>query len=381
MGNHKQCAGKTVASINTRCRQVLDTVKAAIALVKEYGGILIVAGDFLDVVRPEAPVLAEVQKLLSEVDCFLLKGNHESVSAQKGDHSLAPLAPVCTIVEEPTIEIMAYKHDQKCAVFFVPFRPEAGVVYIERDVKALTEQWNTMCSEEGIKTHLPKVLVIHAGISDASTNSIMSGTREQIGVRDLARICSENDILNVFAGNWHDRKTIVDSTTGVVVHQIGALCPTGWNNPGLDLYGTVSRYTAPGHKPEDTIIPGPRFIQAASMEEALSLSSTYERPDLVYVKIVTDIENYGKESAQLNACIESGTICGGSCLLDKKDMDTKAIQAADNAREALTTENALAEYVEEMPLKELPDGLNTEKYDEEFLREEIFHLCSNFMKG
>lgn len=83
-----------VGSINTRCRSILNVLETTVSEVVKHNGVLIVAGDLIDVVRPEAPILAECQRILGECTTVLLKGNHESNSDVPNDNALSPLAPV-----------------------------------------------------------------------------------------------------------------------------------------------------------------------------------------------------------------------------------------------------------------------------------------------
>jgi len=72
-------------------------------------------------------------------------------------------------------------------------------------------------------------------------------------------------LKHYIAGDWHEhRKWQVNDCTVV---QVGALCPTGWNNPGHTGYGSLICITDGVYSRIE--IKGPRFIHGASREDVL----------------------------------------------------------------------------------------------------------------
>ena len=108
-GNHKRFGGATEASLNERCRHVLDVFdRACAATIASGAGYMIVAGDLFDVARPEPSLLARVQTALRNlreegVEPILLVGNHEKTSTAVGDNALAPLRDHARVIYRPEL--------------------------------------------------------------------------------------------------------------------------------------------------------------------------------------------------------------------------------------------------------------------------------------
>lgn len=74
-----------------------------------------------------------------------------------------------------------------------------------------------------------------AWLSDSETPDFLS--HGALPVDTAFALCSEYNACAWLSGDWHSRK--VWERGGVTVAQVGALCPTGFDNPGLTGYGSV----------------------------------------------------------------------------------------------------------------------------------------------
>lgn len=63
----------------------------------------------------------------------------------------------------------------------------------------------------------------------------------------------------------------------MIIMQGGALCATGWDNPGLHGYGTVALWDTDEHRLSWQELPGPRFCVARSDEEEASIVAEAQR--------------------------------------------------------------------------------------------------------
>jgi hypothetical protein len=61
------------------------------------------------------------------------------------------------------------------------------------------------------------------------------------------------------------------------IMQIGSLCPTGWDNAGLDGYGTVALWDTDTQALTWRVLPGPRFCVARSADEEESIIGVAKR--------------------------------------------------------------------------------------------------------
>jgi hypothetical protein len=90
------------------------------------------------------------------------------------------------------------------------------------------------------------------------------------------------NIKAICLGDWHQRRLWMDgkrrgdapsspvrigADAEHVILQGGALCPTGFDNPGLRGYGTLAFWDQDAHQLSWQEIPGPRFCVARSDEE------------------------------------------------------------------------------------------------------------------
>ncbi len=364
LGNHKRFGGEVLTSMNERCRMAVETFAAAAKVArKEQCDSFIVAGDLFDYARPEAPLLAAVLSVLEEteadgVEVFLLRGNHEQVSNAFGDHALAPLRAWSRIVEVPQHSTRWAGKDCGLEVFFVPFQPGHAREWLPGAVRALVG-----ASEAGGKSRaagVVRLLVLHLGIKDAKTAPWLHACADSIDVELLGAICDDAAIPYVFAGNWHDRREWrLPNQLGTYVLQLGALCPTGWDNPGLEGYGTVAIFDdeAASKLREDAVriveIPGPRFVKAASKKEAqVEMVSARKAGHKLFVSFDAQPEDLEELTTIVEAATQRGDIRGGEVVPNQEVAIVKAKSAAFAAKSAKTLLEALAAFIRVMPMPE-----------------------------
>lgn len=353
LGNHKRFGGDTVGSINARGRLALDTFRAAVARARVLkASHFIVAGDLIDYARPEAPLLAEVQDILRRdggdiEEVFLMLGNHEQVSTYEGDHALGPLAAEghVTVVDRPMFRLL---DDAGTELVLVPFQPGHAREWLGRVVR------DTLASSEGAGSSArasggARILVLHLGIKDAKTPPWLAGASDAIDIDLLGPICEENGIDYVLAGNWHDRREW-RVKAGAHVLQIGALVPTGWDNPGLEGYGGLALFDrAAGLTSEE--IPGPRFVKAATKKDAqVDMAAARKAGHKLFVSFDAQPDDLAELTTLVAAATERGDIVGGEVIPNQEVAIIKAKSAAFAAKSAKTLHESLDNYVRVMPL-------------------------------
>lgn len=344
-GNHKRHGGPAEASLNRRCREALAALRAAVELADAEGcDAGVVLGDLVDYQRPEAQLLAELRGTFegSRARWHVLLGNHDMTSTQPGDHALGPLRGAAAVWERPEALDLG---DLELAL--LPFRP--GVPVAAWLPAELAARW-PLASKRS-----PRALCLHAGLSDARTPPWLRGSVDSVDVDLLARLCAAHGFERAFAGNWHDRRSWELWAPGppptrgnvrVELLQLGALVPTGWDNPGVDGYGTVAVWD--GASVRVLEVPGPRFVKAAGRlpsEVRAVAEAARGAGHSPYVEVTAAAEHLADAAAVLEALDLPGEV-----LPEAGDALVAARSAAVAARSAETLEEALGAFVREMPL-------------------------------
>lgn len=373
IGNHNRFARGTMkGGINARASKALDAFRRAVDQWDDPEHTLIVAGDLLDVVRPEPQLLAETQKILNG-GCglaHLLVGNHEQASDLPGDHALGVMHPVAMVTERPQVYV-----EGGTLVWLLPYRADLKPEdYIE---SALAE----IVNGSDLPSHTHSILVGHFGIEDSRTPVWLRGGHGSIHANKLHEICQRAGISAVFAGDWHEHRSWVFDD-GIELVQIGALVPTGFDNPSSvaqldpanDPYGSVITWDSekpPGERSSRSVVHGPRFVKthsSAEVEQAIHDAATHGHS--LYLQVTASADAVGEMTRHVESiCEPHGDLVRFEVVADHKDVRRRIESAAMSARDAETTERAIAEYVGQMPL------------DDDLEPAEVNKLAQGFVKG
>lgn len=361
--------------MNQRCRLVLEVLGRALAVAEQEGcELFCVCGDLFDSDRPEPQLIAAVQDLFAYSQArygmrvILLLGNHEATSDTMGDHSLAPLrSSVTGVVDCP----MAH-HEQDSVVLLVPYQPGPAVEYISVALEAL---WKA----HGVQQAPERILLLHTGIRDKDTAPWLKTAVNSIDVKTLATLCVKYKISKVASGDWHTRKqwdgTQEPTATPLSIVQLGALCPTGFQDAGYDGLGVLSIFETGKAVVRTVIIPGPRFIKTS--EENLNptvvgarFEGTFQPPAqgwATFVSWTRPVADMKRCEAQLAHFKSQGLVVDGEVLADEQESVIAARTAAQRASSADTLEDALAGYVSAMALAEGVDRAEVHRRSREYL--------------
>lgn len=332
LGNHKRQGGPKHAGINNRAHFTLGVLKDAAEQASAEGARLMILGDLFDTMRPEPQLIARAKKILPE-DTIILKGNHDSASDELGDHALGPLehdgGP--SVIDLPMVF-----WEKDVEVWAVPFQGGTASEWLPKVLSKL-ESENSGGSRPAAKT---RVLTLHLGVADDDTPFFLRGAHDAITASQLHDLQDTFNIDEVFAGNWHNKQTWTrDKRT---IHQLGALVPTGWDNPGMHGYGGLA-FTGGGRRTYSVSLPGPRFVDA-HWPNTKDLRPGNHR---LYVRVFSRQED--RQAAEDWAC--SARSRKGfeaiEVLPDPKQVSAQVAKAAAGARSATTLNEAVSLYLEE----------------------------------
>lgn len=344
LGNHKQHGGPTVAGLNLRCRQAMDVLSRATARAQALRvDVFAVLGDLFDSDRPEPQVIAAAQDALA---CFsgpklLLLGNHDMFSMAEGDHALGPLHGfgAMQVVEKPYGLTSA-----SAQLLFVPFQPGPASAWFPKAV--------AQAAASVPHSTFPRVLLFHLGIKSEGTPPWLRDAHDAVELAQVADLCVDFEVDAALAGNWHARQR----WPGVPeILQVGALVPTGWDNPGEEGYGTLALYDTTTRTLTCEELSGPRFLTLRTPQELQRARQLSDMGMQVYARFPADGASAVIQARELLAeGKENGWLAGGDLVLGDTEAKAQARTAATVARKSETLEQALAGYVAQMPL---PDSV------------------------
>lgn len=352
--NHRRLGGATVGGINDRCQRILDVLALAAreAIKAECDGF-IVAGDLFDSVRPTPQIITQVQQILEDLRVaacspVILLGNHEQQSALAGDHSLGPLLLCADVVDKP--RIIWRKGWEDLEVWCAPFQPGQGKDWLPDAMRS--------CAASPIASKdARRVLCVHLGMRDASTAPWLQHASDAIDVGLVRELCVKHGVKAVAAGNWHDRRSWdfdLGTDEEVRVLQVGALVPTGWDNPGEQGYGTLAIWD--GDTWDVRELPGPRFVRMGVADMRKRAIGSTSNTNL-FVQVDCGAEELRDVSAEVARAVEAKKIGPSEAVVDNAVVQAQARTAASAARSSKTLAEALEVYVRAMPLV---DGVSRE---------------------
>jgi len=368
VGNRQRFARGTMkAGVNLRARLIVRVLADAYMVACQQDcDAFVIPGDLFDVVRPEPQLIAAVQQAFEDgagrgsgrPRVFILVGNHEQASGEPGDHALGPLAPVADVYERPLVKAV-YGDDGEAslAMYMLPYSPSVpGNDYVEQAL-AHIELNVSVPSDESI-------LFAHLGVEDSGTPVWLRGAHDSVKATVLADAMRKMGISCAIVGNWHDHR-VWRFDDGIEIVQCGALVPTGFDNPSTptnlgpdsDPYGSVIVWDSSrprGHRCERIVMNGPRFVQSRSVSDVCNAIETgcADHGHKVFARVIASADAVPSITQSMNdlVSVQAGKDFWWEVVADHDDVKKRVASAAMSARDAQTTDRALAEYVFEMPL-------------------------------
>lgn len=365
VGNPSWCGGAPEAGVNRRGKLVLDSLRAAVAQARGMGARhFVVLGDLFNTSRATPQHVAAVMELLGPsaqgMAVHALLGNHDQESDAPGDNALSPLRHVGVRVHE-TDTVVAVTNDGRIVgeLWMVPYRGGPASEWLPPAVAAL----HAASLRASAKRRPPVTLCLHLGVSDARTPVYLRGAPDSIDVDELVRVCATAGVRTVVAGNWHERRAwnrsvqVGEQLVTVDVLQVGALSPTGFNNPGLEGYGTLAWVEEDGVL-RHHVAGGPRFVVVRSEQEFSALVARVRTVKLTdaaglpthpatFVRWVVDGDSDALEHAAglVRTEVELGVLLGGEAVPDPNRATQRARRAVQAARHLPTIEERFNAYV------------------------------------
>lgn len=371
LGNHLLFGGPMQGGINSRCRDTYKVLERSVETASEDGAdAFVVAGDLLDTDTPSPSVLNLAMRALSKwksPNLVLLNGNHDMTSVAEGHTALAPLQWVPGSLVATSDRIVDLEGGQ---ILLVPHRPGPAKDWLPVAVKHLLD---------GAHSAKHRLLVVHLGLESASTPPWLRGSDDSIHVDQLASICEEHGIRHVASGNWHSAWET--KIRGIHLRQIGALVPTGFDNPGDgDCYGNVIWWEVDevgARFATATILYGPRFVKLCSLQQAeefqARLQEQVDHDQVLGNTYYIHIQVPSEELESVEAIVESIqaedriSVGGVKRSTPPKERQNLAKEAAASVGASDSLSEALHNYVDALHLSES-------------MTREVKRLCFRYLK-
>lgn len=338
IANHQAYGGALVAGINRRCQLALDTLERAVDVAnRQRCTHFVVLGDLYDSTRPLPQVETAVRVILRKFagDVLLLLGNHDRNSAIPGDHALGPLAGGnVLVIDQPTVI--------GGCLGLLPFRAESVTEWFEAEAAKLVAQG-------------ARVFGVHFGLHDDSMRAANTWMRDApsdaVDASWLMLALQQLKALALFAGNWHQARVF-----GLgALDQVGALVPTGWDNPGCAAftYGQLIVMDTSSGELARFEIPGPRFLNTNELDISAVIS---DAPPGCSFFVRYRVK---PERAHEMVKLETGgvTLAGLEMVIDREAAHTEASMLARRVASAPLLSDAIAVYMAGVTL---PDGVRRE---------------------
>ncbi len=305
-----------------------------------------ILGDLFDSSRPEPQVVTGAIGALSEGPnrVITLLGNHDMNSEMPGDHALGSLAWVdgFSVIDRSTILPIG-----DVDLILIPFKLGRACEWFPRELASVCQDPRFASGEH--PPPRPRILVFHLGISTENTPHYLQDSPDSLPIQTVLALAKQYRISAVFAGNWHNH--FVERTPICTIVQVGALVPTGFDNPGFD-YGFMSTLY------NDLFIDvnqinGPRFVTVQSQTEARKASEKALAVNIpLYLRwLVSDPQQLAFFAQLFANAVAAGRFCDGVVELNKEVVATQARQAVEVARSSETLAEALASFIRAMPLQ------------------------------
>lgn len=373
IANHRAHGGAWTGGLNVRGQETIDGLGNALSIAEASGASrMILLGDVFDTTKPDPQLIAGAQHMINAhlTPVRVLKGNHDEGSSAPGDHALGPLG------ETANVEVYETKHVEQNVmhnvdVIYLPFETGAAKDWLPKRLDEI---------DAATDTNRTRILCLHLGIHDQQMRNggpasfWIEKSDDAISAELLAAECYKRNIRAVFAGNWHGRRIMEFSfppnargLDTVTLVQVGALTPTGWDNPGLEGYGGVALAKI---DPDGTFelsfgeIPGPRFVNVKSTDE-LDLAVAEANGNRLYVRWhakPTEVAHAREELARYEAVLTATDI-----TINKEETQAMAREAATAAQSTTTLAAVLDSFVSKMPM---PETVN---------RERVFNRCKVYI--
>jgi DNA repair exonuclease SbcCD nuclease subunit len=304
-------------------------------------------GDLFDTSHPTPQQLARVMRVFktksaasSWPEVVLLAGNHDIVSDQPGDHALGPLFlsgnGVLGSARDPFVldRLGPDVESNEASTLCIPFATGSSAAAF----KAAVARYGS-----GVV-----VAAAHFGIMDVDTPAFLQKSLDAVPVEDAAGILQGAGIKYLFVGNWHNFDTwqFQQGTATTYIVQVGALVPTGFDNPGKN-YGVVAIVDdTESSAPRFHRLSGPRFFNATipELKDTSWVSANLLPENRNYVRVTCAPKTFPTAQA-LCAQLQEAKVIAAFELRADREADMRAAESAAAITSNQTTiADAVAAY-------------------------------------
>lgn len=341
---------------NTRAEMIANAITAAGRYaVRQRCGRLVVLGDLFDRPHPSPSEVYFCDSALRQanIDVSILLGNHDRASDRYQDHSVASMGhhqPMGATTFE--LGALGSIYGAAGCAIAVPFSAKATEADVVSDLGRLCE--HVASGVQGRFAIAQAVLMFHMGIRDSRTPMALRDAPDSIHVDNLLALMRKYGVRYAYAGNWHDHRMWSFPASGEPdgvarwIVQCGALCPTGFDNPGSE-YGHVLIHT-PGSAPAMAQVPGPRFISLpyegeTSHQIVRAVEDCIGKDCTVYIRLKAAPSKIAQAREVLRDLVAHRAIEDGEVVPDRVAIHERAMAAARAAKAATSIEAAVAAYV------------------------------------
>lgn len=335
--------------MNRRCTETLDVLKEALLVAKEWGvEHTIVLGDLFDNVKPAPQLISRVQDCFRNREVSILLGNHDRVSSNYNDHAIGPLREHAKVFDKTA----RFHVSESEFLYMVPFQPGPASEWLGKELELLNLHSPMLADSKCVG------MCLHLGIRSpdiSKSRPWLADSHDAIDLAVLLAICDRFDIPNVWAGNWHKYRSWRSKSPSVQIYQVGALVPTGWDNPGMEGYGSLILYDneKEGEFCHRVEIEGPRFLNLPKEIDLEEWTHNFqEKHNLIYARVPVHPACF-RLFRELSAELESHApwLAHLDPVVDDEEAKAHVRVAANAARSQDTLDESVYAYFEELQLE------------------------------
>lgn len=336
IGNHLQFAHEFMPGVNSRCAETVKAYSEFSKYAVKWDYKLVTVGDLYDSDKPTPSIYKYVDKNTSVISRpIMIKGNHESTSSFSEHHSLGVMPPGDVV--DSRVRVFSLT---TVDLWAIPFQTGPAKKWLPEQLKKL---------KDNVNEDKTTVMAIHLGIQDDSTPKHMQNHNDSITVGQLKKLAAEYKIDKVIAGNWHEHMEWYVKLPKVNRHlhivQLGALTPTGFNNPGLHNYGGMYFINTTGDCGW-VELPNIRFVKVNGVKNIPKALGHYS--ENCYVQVTVHPTHYNESIKICQDMKESGYIKDFKIVTNKKAMESRSRKVASATKSAKNLNEAIDTYVKKI---------------------------------
>lgn len=347
LGNHRLHGGPTVSGLNTRFQYVTKALREAFqAIPKSQYAAVAILGDLFDTARPSPQMIDALMDVLSnlsgEHNIYVVAGNHDKASEAAGDNALTCLRHLnnVTVIDTEPVAL----EGQDINWILSPFRTGPASEWLLSDI-----------ANAPVNTNPNRRLIVctHVGLISKDTPPWLRGSDDAVDIELILSTGAE-----IVAGNWHSFNWSHSGLRDNAI-QIGALVPTGFDNPSVigeksDPYGKLVCTTYSSISCQVPSAAGPRFWQTIlGQHTATDLINWFRKTrNTNFLRIVCDSKEVSDARALGGDLVQRGIIKAYDIVVSAQDRQNKRDAVARAVKDSTSIAQAVSTFTRKMELGE-----------------------------